>query len=50
MTGKLIDVNDGGPLIGATVVAKGMTTGTITDIDGSFSIDVEDENAGYPGG
>jgi len=35
-------VNDdtGEPLIGANILAKGTTTGTITDIDGSFSLDV----------
>ena len=30
--------DDVGPLIGATVLIKGTSTGTITDIDGSFSI------------
>jgi TonB-linked SusC/RagA family outer membrane protein len=32
--------DDGSPLIGATVLAKGTTTGTITDIDGTYSIRV----------
>ena len=29
-----------GPIIGATVRPKGATTGTITDFDGNFTIDV----------
>ena len=45
VTGTLIDINDGGPLIGATISEKGTTTGTISDVDGSFSIEVQDENA-----
>ena len=37
-------VNDesGVPLIGATILVKGTATGTITDIDGNFSLDVND--------
>lgn len=32
----------GEPVIGATVMVKGSTTGTITDFDGKFSLDAED--------
>ena len=32
-----------GPLIGATIQAKGATGGTVTDFDGKFSLDVPDE-------
>lgn len=39
ITGTVAD-NTGEPLIGANVVVKGTATGTITDIDGSFSLDV----------
>ena len=35
---------DGQSLIGANVVVKGETLGTITDIDGSFSISIPDGN------
>lgn len=35
----------GEPLIGANVYLKGTTTGTTTDIDGSFSIDVPSETS-----
>lgn len=37
---------DGVPLIGASVVAKGTTTGAITDIDGNFTLDVP-ENTNF---
>lgn len=39
VTGKITDTK-GGPIIGANVVVKGSTNGTITDIDGNFSIEV----------
>ena len=42
VTGSVVD-NTGEALIGANVLVKGTTTGTVTDIDGSFSI-------GVPGG
>lgn len=34
--------DDGSPLIGATVLVKGTTVGTVTDVDGSYSIRVPD--------
>ncbi len=40
ITGTVTDEN-GEPLPGATVVEKGTTNGTITDIDGQFSISLE---------
>lgn len=39
VSGVLTD-NAGSPLIGATVIVPGTATGTITDVDGSFSLDV----------
>lgn len=37
---------DGEPLIGATVMLKGSTVGTITDINGNFTLEISDsENA-----
>lgn len=36
--GKVVDKN-GEPIIGANVVVKGTTNGTITDIDGNFSLE-----------
>ncbi len=38
VSGNLTDDN-GDPLIGVNVMVKGTTTGTITDIDGNYSID-----------
>lgn len=39
ITGKVLDSN-GDPVIGANVVEKGTTNGSITDIEGSFNISV----------
>lgn len=39
LTGQIID-NHGEPVIGANVLVKGTTNGTITDIDGNFSLEV----------
>ena len=44
VTGKVTD-QGGNPLIGATVLLKGSSTGTVTDIDGNYSLDVPDEGA-----
>lgn len=41
VTGVVTD-SDGTPLIGANVYVKGTSLGTITDLDGSFSISVPD--------
>ena len=38
ITGKVVDASSGDPIIGATVVVKGTSIGTITDLDGAFSI------------
>ena len=44
VTGKVSD--DGGePVIGAVVMVKGQTGGTTTDLDGNFSISVNDKKA-----
>jgi TonB-linked SusC/RagA family outer membrane protein len=40
ITGTVISVDDGEPIIGASVIVKGTTTGTVTDIDGNFSLNV----------
>ena len=41
VTGKIID-DLGEPVVGANVVVKGTTNGTISDIDGNFSLSVND--------
>jgi TonB-linked SusC/RagA family outer membrane protein len=43
ITGEVKDTN-GEPIIGANVVEKGTTNGTVTDVDGKFSLNVA-ENA-----
>jgi len=42
VTGSVTDVN-GDALIGANVLIKGSTVGTITDLDGTFSLEVPEE-------
>ena len=42
VTGTVTDAADGAPLIGATIMIKGTTSGTIADIDGKFSLAVPD--------
>jgi len=42
ITGTIVDIN-GEPIIGANVVEAGTTNGTVTDIDGKFSFNVEDD-------
>lgn len=39
--GTVTSATDGEPLIGATVQVKGTTTGTATDIDGNYSLQVQ---------
>lgn len=41
VTGVVTDAGDGSPLPGATIVIKGTTNGTVTDIDGNYTINVE---------
>lgn len=40
VTGKVTFAEDGEPVIGASVSVKGTTTGTVTDIDGNYSLNV----------
>ena len=39
ITGKVADAN-GEPLIGVGIIVRGTTTGTMTDVDGNFSLNV----------
>ena len=43
LSGKIVD-EDNQPLIGATVAVKGTTNGTVTDLDGNFSINAAEGN------
>ena len=45
VSGKVTDSNTGEPLIGATVVVKGTTTGVITTVEGTYTINVPDGSA-----
>ena len=38
VTGTVVDAANGEPVIGASILVQGTTTGTITDFDGNFSI------------
>lgn len=40
VTGTVISADDGEPVIGASVVVKGTTRGTVTDEDGKFTLSV----------
>ena len=40
VTGKAIDADDGQPIVGCAVMESGTTSGTVTDIDGNFSLKV----------
>lgn len=40
--GKVTSAEDGTPLIGVTVIVSGTSSGTITDVNGEFSIEVDD--------
>lgn len=39
VTGTVLDGSDGSPLIGATVMFVGSTSGTLTDVDGNFTLE-----------
>jgi len=43
LTGTIVEAGTNAPLPGATVVVKGTNVGTITDVDGKFSITVPDD-------
>lgn len=40
MSGTVVSKSDGEPVIGATILERGTTNGTITDFDGKFSLTV----------
>ena len=45
ITGTITDASNGEAIVGATVLIEGTTQGTITDLDGKFSLDIAKENA-----
>ena len=44
ISGVVTSIDDGAPIPGVTVQVKGTTIGTVTDIDGKYSIDVKPEH------
>jgi TonB-linked SusC/RagA family outer membrane protein len=40
ITGKITSADDGSPVIGATVIVKGTTTGTVTNMNGDYTLQV----------
>lgn len=44
VTGVITDADNGETLVGATVVIKGTTEGTVTDLDGQFELNAEPED------
>ena len=44
VTGKVVDAA-GEPIIGASIMVKGSGTGTVTDIDGNFTLNDVPENS-----
>jgi TonB-linked SusC/RagA family outer membrane protein len=42
ITGTLLDAESSDPLIGASVLIKGTTSGTVTDFDGKYSLQVNE--------
>lgn len=45
VTGKVVGSDNQEPLPGVNITIKGTTTGTVTDLDGNYQIDVADESA-----
>lgn len=44
LTGTIVDADSNEALIGATIVEKGTSNGTITDVDGTFSLTTKSES------
>ena len=45
ITGTVTDAGNGDPLIGASVLVKGTLTGTVTDFDGTYQLNIPEGNA-----
>lgn len=45
VTGTVTEADTGDPIPGANVVVKGTASGTVTDLDGKYSVNIEDESA-----
>ena len=40
VSGTVVSAEDGEPIIGASIKVAGTNTGTVTDVDGKFSLNV----------
>lgn len=45
VTGTVTDGGTGDPMIGATVLVEGTASGAVTDVDGRYSLTIQDPNA-----
>jgi iron complex outermembrane receptor protein len=45
VTGRVTSSTDGAALPGVNIIVKGTRTGTVTDVDGNFTIEAPDENS-----
>ena len=45
ITGTVVDKNDKSAMIGANIIERGTSNGTVTDINGSFSLNLTTDNA-----
>ena len=45
VTGKVVSQEDGEPVIGASIKIAGTKTGTVTDVDGNFTLPVTGKDA-----
>jgi TonB-linked SusC/RagA family outer membrane protein len=45
ITGRVTDADSGDPLVGANMLVKGTTTGSITDFDGNYTLLVDQSDA-----
>ncbi len=45
ITGKVTSMEDEGGLPGVNVIVKGTSTGSVTDVEGNYSLEVPEENA-----
>jgi TonB-linked SusC/RagA family outer membrane protein len=45
VTGKVVAQEDGAPLVGVSVAIKGVSGGTVTDMNGAFSLNIPDNGA-----
>ena len=44
ITGTVVNASDGEPVVGASVMVVGSSTGTITDVDGVFVLNVSSDS------